>query len=275
MIVSSPSLMNYDKDLYQEIVCSSSWFNGAIPPAGVWAGIVTLLDNTGSIISGWPNGAGTSVSGRVMPSAAAVQGTVLSGTPYGGGSLYAWATSSGDSREGFPEPAPASVTSGTAVGDVDGDGALEIVMASSDDKVHCFDVGCGGSFDSSLRLDWPTFRGGNTRTGCFYPPVTTDVEEDLPAVPEGYALYQNVPNPFNPITTIRFDLPRRGHVNLSVYDVKGGLVAVLAERELGAGRIEITWDGKDGGGRAVTSGVYFYRLETGSFVSTRKMVLLR
>ncbi len=105
--------------------------------------------------------------------------------------------------------------------------------------------------------------------------TTTDVDEDLPQVPNAFALYQNSPNPFNPVTTIRFDLPRAEHVRLVVYNVKGELVATLADQNMDAGRKEITWDAKDSAGRTATSGVYFYRLVAGEFVETRKMILLR
>ncbi len=105
--------------------------------------------------------------------------------------------------------------------------------------------------------------------------TTTDVDEDLPQVPEAFALYQNSPNPFNPVTRIRFDLPRQGYVRLVVYNVKGELVATLADQNMDAGRKEITWDAKDSAGRTATSGVYFYRLVAGEFIETKKMILLR
>jgi hypothetical protein len=89
------------------------------------------------------------------------------------------------------------------------------------------------------------------------------------------SLSQNHPNPFNPSTTISFSLRERGHASLAVYDVAGRLVRILAEGVMEAGPREVTWDGRDRNGRAVASGVYFYRLETGVYNETRKMVLLR
>ncbi|UCF05338.1 MAG: T9SS type A sorting domain-containing protein, partial [bacterium] len=99
--------------------------------------------------------------------------------------------------------------------------------------------------------------------------------DDVPLIPKAFALYQNVPNPFNPTTTIRFDLPRAVHVKLSIYNVKGELIATLVDQHMTEGRKEVSWTAKDNRGRAVSSGIYFYRLVAGDFVQTKKMVLLR
>ncbi|UCF04395.1 MAG: T9SS type A sorting domain-containing protein, partial [bacterium] len=99
--------------------------------------------------------------------------------------------------------------------------------------------------------------------------------DDVPSISKAFALYQNVPNPFNPMTTIRFDLPRAVHVKLCVYNVKGELIATLVDRHMTEGGKEVAWSAKDNRGRTVSSGVYFYRLIAGDFMQTRKMVLLR
>ncbi|MBN1163211.1 MAG: T9SS type A sorting domain-containing protein [Candidatus Krumholzibacteriota bacterium] len=99
--------------------------------------------------------------------------------------------------------------------------------------------------------------------------------EEEPKNPAAAYLRQNFPNPFNPSTTIEFGLERRSSVSLGVYDAAGRLVRVILDEERPSGRYEEVWDGRDGGGRAVSSGVYFYRLETGSLTRTRKMILLK
>jgi len=103
----------------------------------------------------------------------------------------------------------------------------------------------------------------------------TLTDADTPA-PPGYALRGNVPNPFNPVTTISFDVPEPGgDVSVKVYDVRGAHVATLAEGARTAGTHFVEWDGRDASGLRVASGVYFYRMIAPGFDRTRKMVLLK
>ena len=95
-------------------------------------------------------------------------------------------------------------------------------------------------------------------------------------VPNRYALHGNVPNPFNPTTTLRFDLPEAAMVELAVYDLAGRLLRrLVAGESYPAGFHEAVWDGRDGSGRSVGSGVYLYRLETGAYRETKRMTLVR
>jgi hypothetical protein len=88
-------------------------------------------------------------------------------------------------------------------------------------------------------------------------------------------LHPNHPNPFNPMTTIRFDLPAAGNARLAIYDLAGRLVRVLVEGERPAGSHEAVWDGRDASGRAVPSGSYLARLVAGGKVETVRMGLVR
>jgi hypothetical protein len=88
-------------------------------------------------------------------------------------------------------------------------------------------------------------------------------------------LYQNHPNPFNPVTTISFALPDKAWVNLSVYNAEGKLVNTISDKAFGEGTHEVEWDGTDATGSRVGSGVYFYRLQVGKRVLTKKMILLK
>jgi subtilisin-like proprotein convertase family protein len=106
-----------------------------------------------------------------------------------------------------------------------------------------------------------------------YPGGLTDVSGG--ELPRQLALADNYPNPFNPATTIQFELPRALRVDLAVYDVSGRRLATLVSEQLPAGRHRINWLGQDDQGRAVASGTYFYRLHADGRTLTRKMLLLK
>ena len=95
------------------------------------------------------------------------------------------------------------------------------------------------------------------------------------SVPKEFGLHQSAPNPFNPATTIRYDLPVATRVSLSVYSIDGRKVAVLVDGHLPAGRHEVIWDGRDRFGQRVASGTYFYRIEAGDFRRTRRLALVK
>ncbi len=94
-------------------------------------------------------------------------------------------------------------------------------------------------------------------------------------VPNAIGLAQNYPNPFNPETAIRFELPKSAFVTIQVYNTIGQKIRTLIAEPRIAGDHIINWDGKDDYGKSVSSGVYFYSLETGNFRQVKKMVLLR
>jgi hypothetical protein len=88
-------------------------------------------------------------------------------------------------------------------------------------------------------------------------------------IPLKYTLHQNYPNPFNPITTIKYELPREGMITFKIYDILGKEIYSINEFRK-AGVHEIKFDGTN-----LASGVYFYRIEAGSFFATKKMVLIK
>jgi hypothetical protein len=103
---------------------------------------------------------------------------------------------------------------------------------------------------------------------------TSDADKLVEPKPRAL-LAQNFPNPFNPSTTISFDVPRTGNVKLSVYNIKGQLVKNLLDESMIFGPQSVVWNGDDNNNRSVASGVYFYRLETNGVVETKKMVLMK
>lgn len=94
-------------------------------------------------------------------------------------------------------------------------------------------------------------------------------------LPTEYALEQNYPNPFNPTTTINFALPKAGSVTVSVFNVLGQEVTSLVNGELPAGNHTVVWDGRNGNGSVVSSGIYFYRIVAGDYSQTKKMLMLK
>jgi len=106
--------------------------------------------------------------------------------------------------------------------------------------------------------------------------IETDPLSDTALALAAPCLYDNVPNPFNPMTTIRYDLPTLCRVTLLVYDLSGRLIRTLKHGVVeDAGHREVVWNGTDNSGLTVSSGVYFYCLTAGEYTETRRMVLLK
>ena len=134
-----------------------------------------------------------------------------------------------------------------------------------------------GEQDTVLIVAWPLDSAGvyaSKRTTAINNDPTTD-SGDQPTAPGAFRLWQNHPNPFNPVTRIKYNLPVDCNVRLDIYDVLGRRITTLVNGRQTAGSRQASWDGTNNDGVTVASGIYFYRLEAGSFVETRKMVLLR
>ncbi|MBI2429919.1 MAG: T9SS type A sorting domain-containing protein, partial [Ignavibacteriales bacterium] len=95
------------------------------------------------------------------------------------------------------------------------------------------------------------------------------------SIPTDYSLGQNFPNPFNPATTIRYNLPHSGQVTLEVFNIVGQKVATIVDQVQSAGEWSVRWNGEDASGKLVSTGLYLYRLTAGSYVSTKKMMLIK
>ncbi len=93
--------------------------------------------------------------------------------------------------------------------------------------------------------------------------------------PQGFVLEQNFPNPFNPSTTLRYELPEDGLVNVTIYDMMGRQVSTLVSNHQTAGYKSIQWNATNDFGKPVSAGVYLYQIQAGEFVQIKKMVLLK
>ncbi len=117
-------------------------------------------------------------------------------------------------------------------------------------------------------------RAGNESEACYS--QVNRIQTDSPASARGARLEQNAPNPFNPTTQIAFELGAAADVRLSVFDMQGRFVRSLVEGRRDAGTHRVLWDGRDVGGREVSSGVYYYRLRVdGQDVASRRMVMVK
>ena len=133
---------------------------------------------------------------------------------------------------------------------------------------------CASDFDGDGNADLAAALGIDVMIALNLTPIATAIENEslIPTAPE---FLQNFPNPFNPVTTLRFSLPESGHVRIAVYDAAGRGVAVIADRRFQAGYSEVVWDGRNENGRALASGIYFARMTVKDFTVAKKLVLLR
>jgi hypothetical protein len=111
-----------------------------------------------------------------------------------------------------------------------------------------------------------------TLVGSFLDPTAAP---DGPEIALSFDLQQNHPNPFNPVTEVRFTLDQAGPAQLQIFDTRGRLVRTLVSADLPAGQHEATWRGDDDRGRPVASGVYFYKLQAGDDVASKRMLLVK
>jgi len=129
--------------------------------------------------------------------------------------------------------------------DVDGDGDLDVLSASwADDKIA-----------------WYENEG------------SVSIIEDV--TPLTYSLYNAYPNPFNPVTTLRYDIPEDGFVNITIYDMMGRVVSNLVSSQQRAGYKSVRWNATNDAGQPVSAGIYLYQIQAGQFRQTKKMVLLK
>ncbi|SVB12646.1 uncharacterized protein METZ01_LOCUS165500, partial [marine metagenome] len=98
-------------------------------------------------------------------------------------------------------------------------------------------------------------------------------EEDME--PDQFTLYPAFPNPFNPVTTLRYNLPEDGMVNITIYDMMGRIVKNLLNDQQTRGYRSVKWDATDDTGGRVSSGLYLYTIQAGQFNQTKKVVFLK
>jgi hypothetical protein len=94
-------------------------------------------------------------------------------------------------------------------------------------------------------------------------------------MPSNYFLSQNFPNPFNPVTTLKYNILENGLVNITIYDILGNVVNNLINANQSSGYKSVQWNATNNQGEPVSAGVYLYKIQAGDFVDTKKMILLK
>jgi len=128
----------------------------------------------------------------------------------------------------------------------------------------------GQPMSAQWTAGWTNFEPEN-----YNPEVTTDVKVVDNKLPSTFQLNQNYPNPFNPSTKISYLVKELSHVLSAVYNILGQELVTLVNRELAAGRYTVDWSGMDSKGSSFSAGIYFYRMTAGSFVETKKMIMVK
>ena len=189
------------------------------------------------------------------------------------GKVYAFDTD-GDQIRGWPIQTDAEIFSSATTVDIDNDGDIEVIVAGVDAMIYVWDT--EGDYADGDGVEWGNFRHDNRRSGFYGYELEVGVPGDESWSVVGAKLDQNVPNPFNPTTTIAYTVPDGGaEVDLAVFNIAGVRVTTLISGSVPEGRRSVAWDGTDANGVSVASGIYFVRLTAEGVSLTRKVTLLK
>jgi hypothetical protein len=145
--------------------------------------------------------------------------------------------------------------------------ASDMKLMPSDRYIYLIDSAAGINQDLKINPQYRIFLKAGEYEKRFSLAFSSTV---LKTIPKEFSLFQNYPNPFNPQTTIKYSIPQKSVVTITVYDILGKEVSKLVNEEKLSGTYEVQFDGSK-----LSSGVYFYRLHAGSFLKTKKLVLLK
>ena len=169
----------------------------------------------------------------------------------------------------FPFSTEDSILTTPSVGDLDNDGDYEIIIGTLN-TLEVIDI-------QQMRGDqysWKIYRGNKSRNGYFDASLGT-LESKYNKTPLNFSLSNNYPNPFNPLTSIKYSIPKKVYVNVSIYDILGKKIMTIVDGFETPGNKIIRWNGVNSSGEMVSAGMYFYVFQTDGFKKTRKMVLLK
>ena len=267
--LSSPALADINDDGYLEI------FIGGLNTQGGFTEILFGFDYQGLDLDGWPvflphDGD----AGNINSSPVVAEIDDETGSPEIFVKTYGFVfglNSDGSFIDGSPFAIDDDGNSGTyapapAIGDIDNDGDADFIFGSASGRLYYVDG--AGNYDAE-RSDWPMYKHDQWGLGRFGGTIETGIA-DANLVPSGFAIYQNYPNPFNRMTTIKYDLLRASYISITIYDILGREVTTLDNGLQQAGHHQV---GVDMGGQS--SGIYYYKLQAGQFIQTRRMIYLK
>ena len=241
---------------------------------------LTLYSNNLNVNPGWPNqGIGEHYATPVIGRLSYSNDLIISNNnwdaynPIGFGNIFAY------NKDGSPLPwsplRPIGLVKGIALADINNDGSVELIAISSktlrEAYLHIWTI--PGIPFAHNDFPWPMYGHDRYRTnqlGFIPPDEPVGIQPTSTNVPDKFSLYQNYPNPFNPATTIKFDIRTAAFTKLSVFDILGREIQTLVNEELKTGSYSLVFDGS-----VYNSGVYFYRLASGDFIETKRMILTK
>jgi hypothetical protein len=189
-------------------------------------------------------------------------------------SIYAL-NASGVILDGFPKPlTPISWYTYPTIDDIDNDGKVDVISSSSwiepqlaTGIIYVWEL--EGDYNQST-VRWSMYQHDPQHTGYYHHSTPGGISSESGGIPQSIFLSKTYPNPFNPSTTISFSLSSRSYVSVKVFDRLGRYVATLVSAEMQPGNHSLEWNACD-----LAGGVYFYRLQAGTFIETKKLVLLK
>jgi len=194
--------------------------------------------------------------------------------------VYAW-DMNGDLISGFPLITVNGVFTSDrftpSIGDINGDGGVDMIVTTPD-SLQIF-INYPDALYDECDCPVPFWRYNRKMnnvaelpSNCNSTPVN---EQEFTSIPDSYILGHNYPNPFNPSTTIEYSIPERTHVIINIYNIVGQKITTLVDEVKAAGKYYAVWDSRISGEGAVSSGIYFYRIEAGNHAESHKMVLIK
>jgi subtilisin family serine protease len=264
-VKSSPSLGDLDGDGNPEIVFGGSNSN------------LYAYDFDGTALDGFPKALLAGIMASPVIADITGEGSVDVIIANGASGTYVYGfDSQGQALPNFPIPTTAlgSVLASPAVWDLDSDGDLDIVVCvqNSGESIDVIDYKRNAPVTG---IQWAMFANDTYRSNNFEPLNPVGIDDEPLSLPAVFKLEQNYPNPFNSHTVIQYSLDVPSEYSIDIYNILGQKVKKLDTGYKQAGAYSITWNGLNDNGQAITSGVYFYRLNAGNRTDIKRMLYLK